>query len=121
MRASADFLSVSSPDGQCPLAVAVLLLSAGGALRLARPFVTNAGDQVACGFEVRFGGETTAGELEHGLEALAVAAWMCKEEALCLLDNAVRESYLAIRNLPPTLAREEYQLWVNQKPQPACH
>jgi hypothetical protein len=108
LRASVDFLSISSPDGQCPLAVAVLLLSAGGALRLARPFAAHAGDEVACGFEVRFGGETTAGELEHGLGALAVAAWTCKEEALCLLDHAAAESYLALRNLPPTLATEEF-------------
>ncbi len=109
LRASAEFLRISSPDRECPLAVAVLLLSAGGALRLARPFAAHAGDEVACGFEVRFGGETTAGELEHGLEALAVAAWTCKEEALCLLDHAAAESYLALRNLPLTLANEEYQ------------
>ena len=108
LRAEAEFLRIPSPDGQWPLAVAVLLLSAGGALRLARPFAAHAGDELACGFEVRFGGETTAGELEHGLEALAVAAWTCKEEALCLLDHAAAESYLALRNLPPTLAKEEF-------------
>ncbi len=107
LRASTDFVSIPSPDGQCPLAVAVLLLSAGGALRLARPFAAHAGDELACGFEVRFDGETTAAELEHGLEALAVAAWTCKEEALCLLDHAAAESYLALRNLPPTFAKEE--------------
>jgi hypothetical protein len=107
LRVAAEFLRIPSPDGQCPLAVAVLLLSAGGALRLARSFAAHAGDELACGFEVRFDGETTAAELEHGLEALAVAAWTCKEEAPCLLDHAAAESYLALRNLPPTLAKEE--------------
>jgi hypothetical protein len=104
VRAAMELLRVDSLAPDSRLALAALLLSAGGTLRLARPYATEAEDKFVCGFEVRFAGETTAGELEHALEALAVACWACKQEVHSLLDNSVAESYLAIRNLTPTLA-----------------
>ena len=57
---------------------------------------------------MRLAGDTTASELEHALEALAVACWACKQEVHSLLDKSVAECYMAIRNLQPTLAREEF-------------
>ena len=108
LRAAVEFLRVDSPAAKSSLAIAVLLLSASGTLRLARPFAVDAEDEFTCGFEVRFAGETTAGELEHALEALAVACWACKEEVYSLLDNSAAEKFMAIRNLPPTFEPEEF-------------
>jgi hypothetical protein len=108
VRAAMELLRSDSLAPRSLVALAALLLGAGGTLRLARPYAADAAGTFTCGFEVRFAGETTAGELEHALEALAVACWACKEEVHSLLDNSVAESYLAIRNLPPLLAREEF-------------
>jgi hypothetical protein len=108
MRARIEFLQTSSIAPTSKRAVVAMLLGASGSLRLARPYVLDSSGQFACGFEVQFAGETIASELEHALEALAVACWACKLEVHSLLDNSVAESYLAIRNLPPTLATEEF-------------
>jgi len=108
LRAAVEFLRVDSLEANSRLAMAALLLSVSGTLRLARPYAADAEDQFACGFEVRFAGATTAGELEHALEALAVACWACKEEVHSLLDNSVAETFMAIRNLPPTFEQEEF-------------
>jgi hypothetical protein len=108
VRAAMELLSADSLAPRSRLALAALLLSAGGSLRLARPCAAETAGRFTAGVEVQFAGETIAGELEHALEALAVACWACKEEVHSLLDNAVAESYLAIRNLPPLLAREEF-------------
>lgn len=108
LHAAVEFLRVDSLAGDSRLALAALLLSASGTIRMARPFAVEAKDHFACGFEVQFAGATSAGELEHALEALAVACWACQEEVPSLLDNSVAASYMAIRSLPPTLAREEF-------------
>jgi hypothetical protein len=108
VRAAMELLRSDSLAPRSLLALAALLLSAGGTLRLARPYAADAAGTFTCGFEVQFAGEITAGELEHALEALAVACWACKEEVHSILENSVAESYLAIRNLPPLLAREEF-------------
>ena len=107
VRAAVELLRAAPLTKPSEIALAALLLGASGALRFARPYATKAEEQFTCGFEVRFAGETTASELEHALEALAVACGVCHEEVNSLLDNSVAESYLAIRNLPPTIAREE--------------
>jgi len=104
LRAGVELLQVDSVAPASRLAVAALLLSASGSVRLARPYATEAEDKFVCGFEVRFAGDTTAGELEHALEALAVACWACKQEVHSLLDKWVAEQYQSIRNLTPTLA-----------------
>jgi len=108
LRAAVEFLRVDSLAANSRLAIAALLLGVSGTLRLARPYAVDAEDQFTCGFEVRFAGATTAGELEHALEALAVACWACKEEVHSLLDNSVAETFMAIRNLPPTFEQEEF-------------
>ena len=108
LRAAVEFLRVDSLAANSRLAIATLLLSASGTLRLARSYAVDAEDQFTCGFEVRFAGATTAGELEHALEALAVACWACKDEVNSLLDNSVAETFMAIRNFPPTFEREEF-------------
>lgn len=106
-HAALELLRMDAPAAVSATAVAALLLCAGSSLRLARPFAADADGQLVCGFEVRSAGAMTAAELVHALEALVVAGWACKEEVHSLLDNAVAGSYLAIRKLSPTLAREE--------------
>jgi hypothetical protein len=108
IRAGIEFLQIHAITACARLAIAAMLLSAAGSVRFARPFATDVNDDFACGYEVKLAGGTSAGELEHALEALAVACWACKLEAQSLLDNSVAESYLAIRNFSPTLAREEF-------------
>jgi hypothetical protein len=118
VRAAIELLSTDAIAPVSQLAVAALLLCAGGALKLVRPYASDAGEHFACGFEVRFAGGPCSSELEHALAALSVACRSCRDEVNSLLDKWVAESYLAIRNLPPTLAGEEFYPWVNQKPQP---
>lgn len=108
IRAGIELVQVNSITLSSRLAIAAMLLSAAGSVRFARPYATQADDQFVCGYEVKFAGGCTSGELEHALEALAVACWACKLEVQSLLDNSVAESYLAIRNPSPTLAKEEF-------------
>lgn len=108
LRAAMELACVASQPASCAQALALLLLSAGGALRLARPYAQRGGDECRYGFEVRLGAGCSAQELERALDALAVAAWMCRQEVQCLLDNSMADTYLAIRQLPPLLAREEF-------------
>lgn len=108
LHAGVEFLRTDSLTSTSSLALSAMLLSASGTLRLARPYAADTEGIFTCGFEVRFAGETTAGELEHALEALAVAGWACTEEVHSLLDNAAATQYMAVRNLSPTFEREEF-------------
>lgn len=108
LHVGVEFLRTHSLTSTSSLALAAMLLSASGTLRLGRPYAADAGGMFTCGFELRFAGETTAGELEHTLEALAVASWACTEEVHTLLDNTAATQYLAVRNLSPTFEREEF-------------
>ncbi len=56
LRAGVELLQVDVPDPPSRLAMATLLLSASGSVRLARPYAAGTGDQFVCGFEVRLAG-----------------------------------------------------------------
>jgi hypothetical protein len=108
VHGAAELLRTDAIAPVSQLAVATFLLCAGGALKLVRPYASGSDERFACGFEVRFASGPCVSELEHALGALSVACWACRDEVNSLLDLSVAESYLAIRNLPPTLEREEF-------------
>jgi hypothetical protein len=84
------------------LALAVFLLTASGALRLARAHAIEDGDQQRFGFQVCLPPAPTTDELDHALAALSTAYRMCTREVNLLLDDAAAQCYLGVRDIPCT-------------------
>ncbi len=84
------------------LAIAVFLLTASSALRLARAFAVEADGNVTLGLQVSLFATPTSEEIEHALAALSIAHRMCARETNVLLDNAAARYYLATREIPFT-------------------
>jgi hypothetical protein len=77
-------------------ALGVLLLSANGAVRLARAAV-KADSKQAATFEVAFGALPSASELDLALSALSVACRLFGREAKALEDENVARRYLELQ------------------------
>jgi hypothetical protein len=88
-------------------AVAVLLLSAAGVVRLARPAAA-ADAKRSMLWQVSLTPDVTAAELGHGLAALSVACRQCAREVKLLEDESIANDYLRVRgwSAPPKVARD---------------
>ena len=120
VRAAMELLGVAPPAESSRLALAALLLSASGALRLARPYVEDVGERFSCGFAVRITGETTA----RRTRTCVGVAGRCR---LGVQKGSSKPSrQLGGRELPghpqpiTTVCQRGVLPWVNQKPQQAC-
>jgi hypothetical protein len=76
-------------------ALALLLLLAGGATRMARPFGVTEGVEMLVGFDVQLAAPIRAAELEHALRALATAAEACAAEAQFVVREEVARAFVA--------------------------
>lgn len=86
------------PSGNAPgQALAVYLLTASSALRMARAYVADTDGVRRFGMQVGLPAEPVREELEHALAALSFATRMCAQEANVLLDPVAARCYLAVR------------------------
>jgi hypothetical protein len=90
-------------------ALAIFLLTASGALRLARAHAVEADGEWSFGFQVCLPGAAVTEEIDHALAALSIAHRMCARESSVLLDEAAARCYMAARDLPPTHDQEEME------------
>jgi len=88
-------------------ALGVLLLTAGGLVRMARPAVDENLEPASTRFEVRLPPTSGSSELDHGLSALSIACRLCGSEARALQDEALARQYLAVRGFSRTADQEQ--------------
>jgi hypothetical protein len=81
-------------------ALAVFLLTAGAALRLARAHALEMDGQRSFGFQVSLPAGAAVEEIDHALAALSIAYRMCAREANVLLEEAAARCYLTARGFP---------------------
>jgi hypothetical protein len=92
-------LALTSEDARA--AVAVLLLTLNGVVRMVRAAAEACDGQSALRLEVRLGRRPAAGELGHALSALSVGCRLCAREAEVLEDRDIAAEYLALRGVSP--------------------
>ncbi|MGA7342137.1 MAG: hypothetical protein WBE72_03265 [Terracidiphilus sp.] len=85
-------------------ALALFLLTATGALRLARAYAEEVESGLAFGIEVHLPTAPAVEEIDHALAALSIARRVCARETNVLLNEAAARRYLAARNLSNTNA-----------------
>jgi hypothetical protein len=78
--------------------LALFLLTASGALRLARAYAVQAESEWSFGFQVCLPSAPAAEEIDHAMAALSFAHRICARESNVLLDEAAARSYLAARD-----------------------
>lgn len=89
----------AATDSLTGSAVAALLLSVSGVVRMARAVSWESDAGLSWGFEVQLPGTTTVGTFIHGLSALSVACGLCGREVRALAqDPALARRYLEIRH-----------------------
>ena len=93
------FVELADCDESMP-AIAEMLLTAGSAVRLARPAIVPRDGKPSPRFEVAFSAMPTAAQLAHALSALSVACATCAEEVVALQNTNVAGEYLALRTQP---------------------
>jgi len=99
VRAVVTLLEWDRLPDQCIRAIAVLLLTAGCFLQMARPIARSDGAtrRYSAGFEVRLPGEPTTMAVDHALSSLSVGCHSCGREVTALQDERIAAAYLAIR------------------------
>ncbi len=91
---------------QHKLAVAVLLLSVNGLVRMARAVIRQTDQRFSAGFEVSLSSRPSLAAFVHALSALSIACDMCGREVEALMDDAaLARSFLEIRRLDGRLSR----------------
>jgi hypothetical protein len=96
------------------LAIAALLLSTSGAVRMARAASWNSDVGATWGFEVQLPGTTTVGDFGHGLSALSVACGLCGREVRALAcDPALARRYIEFRHRRLMPKRRELRRHLN--------
>lgn len=78
-------------------ALAVLLLTASGAVRMARPSAGESVDGIAARLEIRLASHASPALVGRGLAALSVACRLCAREAAILRNKRIAGRYLAVR------------------------
>jgi hypothetical protein len=90
-------------------ALAIFLLTAGSALRLARGRTAEVDGQRSFGFQVSLAASAVVEEIDHALAALSIAHKMFAREANVLLDEAAARCYLAARDIPTEHNHEHHK------------
>lgn len=101
LRAAVELGTVAKPSRPTRQALGLLLLTAGGLVRMVRPAAETEGSAARLSFEMVFDLPPSAGELSHALAALSVACRLCGREARVLEDQAVAAEYLSVRGWSP--------------------
>jgi hypothetical protein len=97
VRIHVDLVSCGSWPSESRWALAMLLLSASRAVRLARGFATGTGAMLTAGLEIRFGSAPSALELARSLAALSTACALAGGEAQALEDLSIARAYLGVQ------------------------
>ncbi len=97
VRLATELLLRDSLHEESREALGVLLLTACGAVRMARAAVDRSEELTAVRFEVCFPVLPDTDDLTRALAALSVACRLCAREAAALDDVRVARSYLAVR------------------------
>jgi hypothetical protein len=79
-------------------ALALLLLTASGVIRMVRPVVEDFNGRITARFEIQFSAGADAAFLDRVLSSLSVACRLCGREAAVLNNLRVAGKYLAVRN-----------------------
>jgi hypothetical protein len=101
--AAAELARLPSPGPSSRLAVAVLLLAAGGAVRLARPALRESVEETVAVAEVSLIPPLRAEALDRALGALSTLGWLCGPELAALAAPALADAYLEARGWSPRL------------------
>lgn len=79
-------------------ALALMLLTVGGAVRMVKPTAEREGGRTLLGYEVSLPDSAMPGQLDRALSALSVACRQCgPREVQALLDESVAQKYFAVR------------------------
>jgi hypothetical protein len=98
-RASVELAVWETPAPASKDALAVLLLTAAGVIRMVRPFIVeNPGGRMTAGFEISFLPDIYPSLLGKGFSSLSIACRFCGREAVALNNSRIAEEYLAIRH-----------------------
>lgn len=92
-----DVARWESGSSDCRRALGMFLLTAADAVRFVRPAAAVNGEVVA-GFEVSFGVQPAARELDEALRALSAACRLFAREAQLLRDEGVAARFLGLRD-----------------------
>jgi hypothetical protein len=95
LKTAGQALAATGPAGV--RATEVLLLAACGAVRLARAWLSAAGDTPVVGWEAGLPPKPGPRQLDHALTALSAACRLTVREIEALADEALAERYLALR------------------------
>ncbi len=78
-------------------ALAVLLLTASGLIRMVRPVAEKCGERITVRFEIQLAPHASSALLSRGLAALSVACRLCGREVNILNNERIAGQYLAVR------------------------
>jgi len=95
--ASVELATWENPTPVSLKALSVLLMTASGVIRMARPAAEDRGDRITARFEIRFSPDASPALLDRGLSSLSVACRLCGREAALLNNRRIAEEYLAVR------------------------
>lgn len=98
LRASVELAAWETPAPASKKALAVLLLTSSGAIRMARPFVEENDGGIVAGLEIHFPPHPCPGLLDRGFSSLSTACRFLGREAAALNNLRIAEEYLAIRH-----------------------
>jgi hypothetical protein len=97
-RASVELVVWESPAPVSKAALAVLLLTAAGTIRMVRPVVEDFGDRITARFEIRFSPDASPVLVDRGLSSLSIVSRFCGREVTVLNNMRIAEQYLAVRH-----------------------
>lgn len=100
VRVAAELARPARLSLESQSALGLMLLRAGSAVCLARPWVRSEGDQVAAGWEVWLSQGMGAAQLGHALSAASVACRFTAAEARALQDRDLAGAHLAMQRWP---------------------
>jgi hypothetical protein len=97
-RASVELAVWEAPAPVSKAALAVLLLTAAGTIRMVRPVVEDFGDRIAARFDIRFSPDASPALVDRGLSSLSVVSRFCGREVIVLNNMRIADQYLAVRH-----------------------
>jgi len=97
-RAGVELAAWETPAPASGDALAVLLLTAAGVIRMVRPVMENPGGRITAGFEIRLAPDALPSLMARSFSSLSVACRFCGREAAALNNQRIAEEYLAVRH-----------------------
>lgn len=97
-RTSVELAVWEAPAPASRDALAVMLLTAAGMIRMVRPILNDSGERVTAGFEICFSPGASPSVLDRGFSSLSIACRFCGREASALNNPKIAGEYLAVRH-----------------------